>query len=1076
MATPVSDSELRIREHHNLLTLLRHEIAISSGGQVRDNSHAGVIYWLIKAAALLCLLLGLSPVMADDQPHATSMGTAAEPGNNAKKTARFAVLDIRPKGGTEARWQPLIDHLNKVMPERQLELVALEFSELESAIRKKRVDFVLTQPSHYIMLTQREGLLSPLATLIESVDGKPASSLAGVILTRSDRKDIQNLADLAGKRIATFSTRSLGGYQSQAYELLLRGIHLPADAKIIETGLPLETAIQQLIDGEVDAAFVRNGVIEAMAKAQKLDMRRLRVINARDDGLPLDHSTRLYPQWPVAAMPWADEKLARKLAAEILTLPHDGDVARAANIYGFGIPGDYRPVENLMRELRLPPFEAAPNVTIADIVVQYGWVVGIVGMGFAGGLTLYVFTLFRSNQRLKVERARTTLAMSELSAAEARFRAIFENVDALSIQGYLADGTVAYWNHASQSLYGYSADEALGKSLIELIIPPALQDSVRSATQWMFANKAGIPAGRLTLRHKDGNPVEVYSSHTIVDTADLGPMMFCLDVDLRELASAEQALSESEARQRMILETLGEGVFGTDLDGVCSFINPAALALLGLSESEVLGRNTHSLFHHHHPDGTLYPRTECPLRLTTIDGKTRRLDDVFWRKNGEMFPVRLTITPTLREGQISGSVVSFSDVSELHRDAKELEIHRHNLEAQVRQRTEQLEIARQAAEAASRSKSAFLANMSHEIRTPLNAVLGMVHLLRRDNPTPIQVDRLDKIDSASQHLLAVINDILDISKIEAGKLQLDNAKVDISSILKRVVSVLGERAREKGLELRTESDDFTHSLIGDPTRITQCLINYTANAIKFTEFGSVTVRARRATYDANGITLRFEVEDTGIGIAQESIPRLFGIFEQADTSTTRKFGGTGLGLAITRRLAELMGGHVGVSSQPGVGSRFWFTARLKPGDDAMSTLTSSFAGLSSQAVQETLAGRHLLIVEDEPINREIALELIKEFGPTADTAENGRQALEQLKTRSYDLILMDMQMPEMDGLEATRQIRAQPQYTLLPIIAMTANAFAEDRQRCVEAGMNDFIVKPVEPDDLKMLLLHYLAT
>jgi PAS domain S-box-containing protein len=1031
--------------------------------------------------AALCLLLGISALNAAEPPPVSTPATetvskAAAPQAAAKKAAAFAILAIRPKVETIKRWQPLIDYLNQANPGRPLELVVLNYAELESAIRDKMVDFVLTQPGHYVTLTQRERLLSPLASLVETKDGKPLASIAGVILTRSDQKDISNLADLAGKRIATSSKASLGSYQAQAYELLLRGVNLATDATIIETGQPQDKAIEQLLAGKVDVAFVRTGILEAMVKEQKLDARSLRLINPRDDDFPQVHSTRLYPEWPLAAMPWADEAFARKVAADILILPHDGEVARAVEIHGFNIPGDYRPVEELLRQLRLPPFDMPPKVTLSDVVNQYGWVIGLIGMGLAAGLSFFVANLFKSNRLLKDERARTAQAMSVLAATEARFRAIFENVDALSIQGYLANGEVAFWNHASQSLYGYSKDEAIGKSLLELIIPQNLQEKMRDAMQWMFANKTGIPAGRLTLRHKDGHPVEVYSSHTVVDTADLGPMMFCLDVDLKELVSAEQALRESESRQRMILETLGEGVFGTDVDGICTFINPAGLALLGFSEREVLGRNVHGIVQHRRADGTPYPLQEYPLRLTASDGRTRRLEDIFWRKNGESFPVRLTVTPTLHNGQIDGTVVSFSDISEIHRTTQELEKHRQNLEDEVRRRTEQLEVARQAAEAASRSKSAFLANMSHEIRTPLNAVLGMVHLLRRDTPTPEQVDRLGKIDAASQHLLAVINDILDISKIEAGKLQLDNTRVDINTILKQVVSVLGERAREKGLSLHTKTDDFSRTLIGDPTRITQCLINYTANAIKFTEQGSITIRASHLAAEGGSVLLHFEVEDTGIGIAEDSIPRLFGIFEQADTSTTRKFGGTGLGLAITRRLAELMGGEVGVSSELGRGSSFWFTARLKPGDVGMDLVTSSYAGMLPQAVQETLAGRHLLIVEDEPINREIALELIQEFGTTADTAENGRQALDMLEAGSYDLILMDMQMPEMDGLEATRQIRAQPRLALLPIIAMTANAFAEDRERCIEAGMNDFIVKPVDPDDLKMMLLRYLAT
>ena len=992
---------------------------------------------------------------------------------DTQKPVKFAVLAFRPKPEMLARWQPLIDFLNQAQLGRHFDLEVLTYPELSAAVHARQIDFILTQPGHYIALTHREGLLSPLATLVENEADHALANFGGVIVTRADNAAISTIANLRGKQIATSSIGSLGSYQMQALELLQQGIHLPADARIIETGQPQDKAIQALLAGTADAAFVRTGVIEAMQREGKLDASQLHILNPQTvSNFPFVLSTRLYPEWPVAAMPWTDEDLARRVAAAILALPHGGVVANATKIHGFTIPGDYRPVDDLMRRLRLPPFDAAQEITAADIWAKYGVILALLALLATALLLSISFVLYRANRRLKSEKERSAQATQQLKASESRFRSIFEDVDALAIQGYLIDGTIIYWNHASEIIYGYSADEALGKSLFDLIIPPPMRSEVETAVRWMFNHRAGVPAKRLRLIDKERQLVEVFSTHVVTETAEHGVAMFCLDINLADQARVESALVESEARQRVILEGLGEGVFGTDTNGICTFINPAALAMLGFTEDEILGANQHQLFHFKHRDGADYPSAQCPVRLTALDGKTRRVREWFWRKNGEGFPIQLTVTPKLRNGVLSGTVVVFSDISENVRIAEELDHYRNHLEEQVRLRTTQLEEARSAAEAANRAKSAFLANMSHEIRTPMNAVLGMAHLMRRDGVSSQQAERLDKIDHATQHLLAIINDILDISKIEAGKLTLEQAPVDVREILHGVTNLLDERIRSRGLALLLESDDFPECYLGDPTRITQSLINYVANAIKFTERGSITLRARRLADDESSATLRFEVEDTGIGIPPEIRASLFDAFKQADSSTTRKYGGTGLGLAITRHLAQIMGGDAGVDSEPGRGSCFWLTVKLKKNQ---AFLPSTATNQDQPIELALLAGWRILVAEDEPINQEIAHELLTDIGVLVDLANNGRQALEMAATTRYDLILMDMQMPEMDGLEATRQIRLLPGQKNLPIVAMTANAYAEDRERCRVAGMTDFLSKPVDPDLLFATLLRHLS-
>jgi PAS domain S-box-containing protein len=526
---------------------------------------------------------------------------------------------------------------------------------------------------------------------------------------------------------------------------------------------------------------------------------------------------------------------------------------------------------------------------------------------------------------------------------------------------------------------------------------------------------------------------------------------------------------------KSLLDTAQVIILTQSADGSIHSLNRYGELLTGCSEGELLGKCFVQITDH---SETAETEMQQSLQDLTMGGKKHiQRDSILMSKPGEKYAI--TWNHSRLSGQ-PGETVMILSVGIDHTDRKRAEQDLLNLNAsleiRVEERTFELEQAKQQAETANQAKSEFLSNMSHEIRTPMNSIIGMTQLVRRTELNPKQLDYVVKIDHSAQHLLSLINEMLDFSKIEAGKIELDVLDFELDTLLQNISSQLGESAASKCLRLVFDvSPDLSHPLRGDSLRLYQVLLNYTNNAIKFTDKGEIVVRARiieNQTPGANGtdILVRFEVQDSGIGISAEQIAQLFQPFHQADASTTRKYGGTGLGLAISRQLAEMMGGEVGVESQHGKGSTFWFTARLGRGIKPV-TAVQTVPSVDLSIIQ----GSCILLVEDNLFNQQVAKELLEESGAAVVIANNGKEALDLLVKEHFDCVLMDMQMPVMDGLEATRQIRANPKLAATRIIAMTANAGRESWTRCFDAGMDDFITKPIELQLLLTTLAKWLV-
>jgi two-component system, sensor histidine kinase and response regulator len=543
----------------------------------------------------------------------------------------------------------------------------------------------------------------------------------------------------------------------------------------------------------------------------------------------------------------------------------------------------------------------------------------------------------------------------------------------------------------------------------------------------------------------------------IVDTTDHNEIIRELDCHRKHLElMVDQRVTElqgAELKFSALIHTIPIGVALFDATGNLFMVNPAMASMFGYaSPAQITGHYSLSDLVAIKDQGPMAAQIFALLNENT---PVAHMAGSGIRQDGTTLEFEATSRTYEMDG---GSVIiaAFQDISE-RRDVE-------------RAKQNALVEARHLAD----TRAAFLANMSHEIRTPLNAVIGLSSQLQRRAKDADQAGKLTKIVDAGKYLLALINDILDMSKIDAGKLELAPEDFDLPAMVAGISAQVAHRGEEKGLSLSAEiSPDLPRRIHGDSLRLSQCLLNYLNNAIKFTDQGSVDLRVLLLRDKGDCMLVRFEVEDSGIGIAPQAQNRLFADFEQADSSTSRQYGGTGLGLAITRRLSNMMGGEVGFDSEPGRGSCFWFTAKLTHAADADGTLTETPI-LAEHVLTEHHSGARILLAEDNRTNQDVVLGMLSDIGLAADVAENGSLAIEAAAQIEYDLILMDVQMPGTDGVEAARAIRRLPGREAVPIIAMTANVFAADRERCSEAGMNDHLSKPLLPEVLYAMLVKWL--